>query len=31
VDFVPRWPQKTGIGAGRFVEWLDITASKFYD
>jgi putative transposase len=31
VDFVRRWSGKTEIGAGRFVEWLDITASKLYD
>jgi putative transposase len=31
VDFVRRWSEKTEIGAGRFIEWLDITASKFYD
>ena len=31
VDFVRRWSGKTEIGAGRFIEWLDITASKFYD
>jgi putative transposase len=31
VDFVRRWPGKTEIGAGRFIGWLDITASKFYD
>jgi hypothetical protein len=31
VDFVRRWPEKTEISAGRFIEWLDITASKFYD
>jgi len=31
VDFVRRWSDKTEIGAGRFIEWLDITASKFYD
>jgi hypothetical protein len=29
VDFVRRWSDKTEIGAGRFIEWLDITASKF--
>jgi len=29
VDFVRRWPVKTEIGAGRFIVWLDITASKF--
>jgi hypothetical protein len=22
--------RKTGIGAGRFIEWLGVTASKFY-
>ena len=31
MDFVRRWSDKTEIGAGRFIEWLDITASKFYD
>jgi hypothetical protein len=31
VDFVRRWSEKTEIGAGRFIEWLNITASKFYD
>src|SRR5262249_16067061 len=31
VDFVRRWSDKTEIGAGRFIGWLDITASKFYD
>ena len=31
VDFVRRWSEKTEIGAGRFVGWLDVTASKFYD
>ncbi len=31
MDFVQRWSEKTEIGAGRFVVWLDITASKFYD
>jgi putative transposase len=30
VDFVRRWSEKTEIGAGRFIVWLDITASKFY-
>jgi hypothetical protein len=28
VDFVRRWSEKTEIGAGRFIQWLDITASK---
>jgi hypothetical protein len=31
VDFVRRWSEKTEIGTGPFIEWLDITASKFYD
>jgi len=31
VDFVRRWSDKTEIGAGRFIVWLDITANKFYD
>jgi hypothetical protein len=31
VDFIRRWSEKTTIGAGRFIVWLDITASKFYD
>jgi putative transposase len=30
VDFVRRWSEKTGISAGRFIEWLGITSSKFY-
>ena len=31
MDFVRRWSEKTEIGAGRFIGWLDITASNFYD
>lgn len=31
VDFVRRWSEKTGIGAGRFIEWLGVRANKFYD
>jgi len=31
VDFVRRWSEKTEIGAGRFIGWLNITADKFYD
>jgi hypothetical protein len=31
VDFVRHWSEKTEISAGWFIEWLDITASKFYD
>jgi putative transposase len=30
VDFVRRWSEKTEISAGRFVEWLGVTGSKFY-
>ena len=31
MDFVRRWSEKTEISAGRFIEWLAIAASKFYD
>jgi putative transposase len=31
VDFVRRWSEASEIGAGRFVAWLGVTASKFYD
>ena len=31
MDFVRRWSEKTEISAGQFIEWLNITASKFYD
>jgi transposase InsO family protein len=31
VDFVRHWSEATEIGAGRFIEWLSIRASKFYD
>jgi putative transposase len=31
VDFVRRWSEKTEIGIGRFIGWLHIGASKFYD
>ena len=30
MDFVRRWSEKTEIGVGRFIGWLDITASKSY-
>ena len=30
VDFVRCWSEKTEIGAGLFIGWLDIRASKFY-
>jgi len=31
VDFVRRWSEKAEIGVGRFISWLGVTASKFYD
>jgi putative transposase len=31
VDFVRRWSEKAEIGVGRFIHWLGVTASKFYD
>jgi transposase InsO family protein len=31
IDFVRRWMDKTEFGAGRFIAWLGITASKYYD
>ena len=31
MDFVRRWSEKAEIGVGRFVRWLGVTASKFYD
>jgi putative transposase len=31
VDFVRRWSEETEIVARRFIGWLDITSSKFYD
>jgi putative transposase len=31
VDFVRRWSEKTEISAGRFLHWLGVRASKFYD
>jgi putative transposase len=30
VDFVRCWSEKTEIGAGRFIIWLGVTASRFY-
>lgn len=30
VDFVRRWSDASEIGAGQFVKWLGVTASKFY-
>ena len=31
MDFVRRWSEKTEIRMGRFIPWLGVTASKFYD
>ena len=31
VDFVRCWSERTEIGAGRFIEWLGVRASKLYD
>jgi hypothetical protein len=31
VDFVRRWSDKTEISVGRFIAWLGIAASKFYN
>jgi hypothetical protein len=31
VDFVRRCSEKSEIAVGRFIPWLGVTASKFYD
>ena len=31
MDFTRRWSEKTEIGVGRFIAWLGVTGSKFYD
>lgn len=31
VDYVRCWSAKTEIGTGRFIHWLGVVASKFYD
>ena len=31
VDFVRRWSEASEIGSGRFVSWLGVGSSKFYD
>ncbi len=31
VDFVRRWSEKIDINTGRFIHWLGVRASKFYD
>ena len=31
IDYVRYWSEKTEIGTGRFIEWLGIVSSKFYN
>ena len=31
VDYVARWSERTEIPVQRFVSWLGVAASKFYD
>ena len=31
MDFVRRWSEKTEIRVGRFIAWLGVTVSKFYN
>ena len=31
IDFVRCWSEKTEIGVGRFISWLGVTVSKFYN
>ena len=31
MDFVRRWSEKTEISVGRFISWLGVTVSKFYN
>ena len=31
MDFVRRWSEKSEIGVGRFIAWLGVSTSKFYD
>ena len=31
MDFVRLWSEKAEIGVGRFIPWLGVTVSKFYD
>ena len=31
IDFIHRWSARTELPSGRFVSWLGIGASKFYD
>ncbi len=31
VDFIRRWAEKTGLAIERLLEWLELSAGKFYD
>jgi putative transposase len=31
VDFVQRWSEEAEISVGRFISWLGVTVSKFYN
>ena len=31
IDFVRRWSERTEIAAQRFIRWLDVASSKYYD
>jgi hypothetical protein len=31
MDFVNRWSRETEIAGGRFIRWIGVSRSKFYD
>jgi hypothetical protein len=31
IDFIKRWAKRTGIAVTHFIDWLGITASKYYN
>ena len=31
IDFVRRWSERTEIAAQKFMRWLGVASSKFYD
>ena len=31
IDFVRRWSERTEIAAQRFIRWLGVASSKYYD
>ena len=31
IDFVRRWSERTEIATQKFVRWLGVASSKFYD